>query len=207
MLPMIATSRLLKSWAMPPASLPTASSFWLRRSSLSRRLRLVMSRQVVCRISWSSLGIAGQQYLDGKDLAVGTPVIPLEPVAAVAQGDAHHLFGLLVGQATVGLKFGRKLGGMGLQKLLAGSVAQHPDGGLIAVHERSVRDDQVGVVGALEEVPIIVMSPALETNGGGGLSGRHSTAFPRHTLLQTRSAKPLSVVILFRHRSNPLEHG
>ncbi|EKD21980.1 MAG: hypothetical protein ACD_87C00232G0001 [uncultured bacterium] len=36
---------LLKSWAMPPASVPIASIFWDWRNSLSSRISTVISRE------------------------------------------------------------------------------------------------------------------------------------------------------------------
>src|SRR3989442_8412772 len=41
--PLITVRRLLKSWAMPPASCPIASIFWDWRNCASRLLRSVMS--------------------------------------------------------------------------------------------------------------------------------------------------------------------
>ena len=65
--PMITMSRLLKSWAMPPASRPTASIFWdwrswssSRRRSSSARRRSEMSRNITAiipgavRKAWTS---------------------------------------------------------------------------------------------------------------------------------------------------------
>ena len=46
---MIAVSRLLKSWAMPPASRPIASIFWAWRSCASSRRRSVTSRKLQTR--------------------------------------------------------------------------------------------------------------------------------------------------------------
>jgi len=44
--PRITLSRLLKSWATPPASLPTASSFWDCNSWEVNSFRLVISRKI-----------------------------------------------------------------------------------------------------------------------------------------------------------------
>ena len=44
-LPMMVVSRLLKSWATPPARVPMASIFWAWRSWVSNLLRSVMSRE------------------------------------------------------------------------------------------------------------------------------------------------------------------
>ena len=60
--PNIPVSRLLKSWAMPPASTPRASSFWVFRTWSSRRSRSVTSRNTntapMMRLCGSRMGAA-----------------------------------------------------------------------------------------------------------------------------------------------------
>ena len=83
--PMIATSRLLKSWAMPLDSRPSASILCACRSSASRRRRSVRSRHTTCSIGPIRHRYRRQQDLDREHLAVGALVIPLETVAAALE--------------------------------------------------------------------------------------------------------------------------
>ena len=79
--PRITPSRLLKSWATPPASRPTDSIFWLWRScssllrrASSARFLSVRSSTMACRhgVPLKVVGVSDSQHV------VGLPVLPLE---------------------------------------------------------------------------------------------------------------------------------
>src|SRR5690349_13566358 len=75
-------SRLLKSWATPPASRPTASIFWACRSCSSSRSRSVMSREAPVQ----SARPVPEQLAEGR-------VVVDQPPGRVA--DPHPLLGRL----------------------------------------------------------------------------------------------------------------
>src|SRR5207247_7805787 len=82
-------SRLLKSWATPPASRPTASIFWAWRNWASSCLRSVTSRRETVPAGQE---LGGDLELDLPSLGVGPgqAVLPLE-AALLLEGEPGPL--------------------------------------------------------------------------------------------------------------------
>ena len=93
----------------------------------------------------------GQEDFNRELFAVQPTVDPFEALAALAQSDGDHFLGFFGGGPAIGLVSGGELGGVRGQDLLTGGSAQHFDGGLVAIDEEVILDQQVSIGGVGEK--------------------------------------------------------
>ena len=129
--PEITISRLLKSWAMPPARRPTASIFWAWRSCCSRARRSVTSS---AKSSKKMVLRSSRKARPGKAHADNGAVVA-QPVGGQALEFLQQA--QVIGQTKPLLGVGIEVRQIAADQVGAGTVAQHGDQRRIHVEQNA----------------------------------------------------------------------